>query len=112
MALFSLSARFVPKKKPIEDVLFVRGLSHIAEELNAIQQKHRTSPTDLARGLLEAACAFYRTHGWFSFPVVIEPEAFQARFVAEKTQAAYLTLKPKAKAPPAGPRPKEESHER
>jgi hypothetical protein len=96
----------VPKKKAFSDVLYVRGLEHRADILNAIDEKHGIAPVELARRLVEAACSFYETHGWFSFPVVIEPEAFQARFVAE-TQAAYLADKratskrPREDRPPA-----------
>lgn len=66
------------------------------QTLAKIYERHTLKPTDFGRRLVEAACQFYEEHGWFSFPVVIEPEAFQARYVAEE-QAAYESGKKKPK---------------
>jgi hypothetical protein len=53
-----------------------------------ITRKHRTQPTDLCRGLVEAACDFYEQHGFFSFPVRIEPEAFQHGYITKVAEPA------------------------
>lgn len=85
----------MPIKKEFTDVIFVRGLSHRAEAINAIAKKHRIVPVDLARGLVEAACDFYERHGFFSFPVRIEPEAFQQGYIeAESRLTAKYGLTP------------------
>lgn len=52
--------------------------------LVAIEKRHGHAPGVVARKLLDAACEFYEANGFFSFPVVIEPLAFQASYVAEK----------------------------
>lgn len=81
----------MPKKTArITDKVFARVDDDLARGINAIVDKHNTEPAVLVRGLLEAAVAFYDAHGWFSFPVRIEPEAFQAQYVAE-LQAKYGT---------------------
>lgn len=74
----------MPKPARIKDKVFARGVDHISEDLNRLCEKHNIPPANLVRGLLEAAVEFYRKHGWFTFPVRIEPEAFQARYVAEE----------------------------
>lgn len=66
----------MPIKKPVRDTLYVRGCAPFAEQLNEIASEHKIPPTEFARGLLDAACQFYRKYGWFSFPVVILPEKF------------------------------------
>lgn len=70
-------------KGVVKDVVFARGVTHLAATINEIALRHRITPADLTRGLLEAACQFYREHGWFSFPILIEPLAFQAVKAAE-----------------------------
>lgn len=44
--------------------------------------KHNTKPVDICRGLIEAGMRFYEEHGWLTFPVRIEPEAFQRDYIA------------------------------
>lgn len=66
--------------------------------LIGIKNRHKILPNVLARELLVAAAEFYARHGWFSFPVVIEPEEFQRNpraIAAENGQAAFG-------GPPAG----------
>lgn len=67
----------------------------VTAALLEIRERHHIEPVDFSRGLLKAACQFYRENGWFSFPVVIEPLAFQAKFVAET--AAIMEKKAKEK---------------
>lgn len=86
----------MPKKGITSGQLGVRVDEETVRTLLVMEEKHRVAPVDLARGLLEAACQFYREHGWFSFPVRIEPEAFQARYVAEQ-QGAYNAIPPTPK---------------
>jgi hypothetical protein len=89
----------MPKSTRVTDKVFARIEEDLAEGINAIHEKHHIEPAVLVRGLLEAAVSFYRDKGFFSFPVVIHPEAFQARWVAE-TQAEYQHGPTKGGAPP------------
>ncbi len=43
--------------------------------LRQIEERHGLIPTEFTRRLLDSALAFYREHGWFSFPVTVHPEA-------------------------------------
>lgn len=92
----------MPRKTKITDAIFARIDPKTAETINAITEKHQIEAAVLVRGVVRAACAFYEKHGWFSFPVIIQPEAFQARYVAEE-QALYaegkrhLDAQPKTK---------------
>lgn len=90
----------MPKKRNNEDVLGLRGLLPYREFITAMDTKHKIPPAELGRGLFAAAAEFYRVHGWFSFPVRIEPEAFQARYVAE--HQAPFTVAAKTGAPAGG----------
>lgn len=69
----------MPKKKPLEDVLYVRGMQEMAPILNEIEQRHRVGPIELAKALLDEACRFYEEHGWFSLPAKVIPERFQVQ---------------------------------
>lgn len=89
----------MPKSARITDKVFARVEEDLADGINAIHEKHHIEPAVLVRGLLESAVAFYRLHGFFSFPVVVNPEAFQARWVAE-TQSEYQHGPTKGGAPP------------
>lgn len=81
--------------------------------LDAIAAKHGTPVTDVCRRLIEEACLFFDQHGWFTFPVRIEPEAFQARYVAENPGAygsaisdtELLAMQEKARQALQGSRP-------
>lgn len=73
----------MPKKVPFTGNVFFRCDEEDTAALIAIDRNHGIGPAKLGAGLLHAACQFYRQHGWFSFPVVIEPVAFQAKYVAE-----------------------------
>lgn len=69
----------MPKKTKVTTTIFARGVEHLADTINAIDSIHGIPPAELTRRLLEAACKFYRENGWFSFPIIIEPEEFQRR---------------------------------
>lgn len=81
----------MPKPTKITDKVFARIELDLADGINAIHAKHQIEPAVLIRGLLKEAVAFYRAHGFFSFPVRIEPEAFQRQWLAaaEPGQAGY-----------------------
>lgn len=80
----------MPKKRANEDTLGLRGLSPFSDFIAAMDEKHHVTPQELGRGLFAAAASFYREHGFFSFPVRIEPEAFQRSWLAaEGKQAGY-----------------------
>lgn len=66
----------MPRRVKVTQTVFARGVGHLADTINAIYDDHGIPPADLLRGLLEQACQFKRTHGWFSLPVVILPEKF------------------------------------
>lgn len=76
------------QKKEFNGTIYWEADEDTAATLKHMASAHGVTPVEVTRRLLLAACQFYREHGWFSFPVVIEPEAFQARYVAE-AQAAY-----------------------
>lgn len=104
----------MPVRKKIEDLLYVRGMTPYAATMNAIAKHHRITPTDLARGLIESACAFYDEHGWFSFPVTVIPTVFQrtqaehespTQLAAEAPVPYEVTPAPKKKMPARIPRP-------
>jgi len=42
--------------------------------LTEIERRHGLPPTEMARRALEEIAAFYKQHGWFSFPARIEPK--------------------------------------
>jgi hypothetical protein len=87
----------MPKKVPFNGTVFIRCDDEDTESLRKIEAEHNIAPTKFTAGLIRAACQFYRKHGWFSFPVVIEPEVFQARYVAEEQAAYEAGKKPKKK---------------
>lgn len=82
----------MPKKLPFKGTIFYRCVEQDTATLREIEAKHNIAPIKFTAGLIQAACQFYREKGWFSFPVVIRPEAFQTRYVAEE-QAAYEASK-------------------
>jgi len=70
-----------------DDRLNVRMPTADIAELNSIHQKLGIPPAEFVRKLTESALAFYRTHGFFSFPVRIEPEEdFIWRTIQYKSQ--------------------------
>jgi hypothetical protein len=82
----------MPKKVPFNGTVFLRLDEEDAATLREIDKTHQIAPTKFTAALIKSACQFYREKGWFSFPIVIEPEAFQARYVAEE-QAIYEQAK-------------------
>ena len=89
-------------KKSFGGTVYVRT-DEMTQTLLAIQAKHGTAPNELTRKLLKSACDFYDQHGFFSFPVCIEPLAFQRAWIAAEEQAGYGQA-PK-KSPDPGRRP-------
>lgn len=75
----------VPK---LSDQVSVRISPEWRETLRSIEEKHRIPPPEFIRGLVEAGLDFYRQHGWFAFPVSIQPGAEYVQAVAE-TQSRY-----------------------
>ena len=64
--------------------------------LEKIEAAHGTPAVRFSRLLVEAACKFYDEHGFFSFPVRIEPETFQAGYVAEMQTKYGKSVSPAA----------------
>lgn len=46
----------------------------LQDALEEIEENHRIGQSEMVRGLVEAAVHFYKQHGWFGFPVTIEPK--------------------------------------
>lgn len=78
-------------KKEFNGTISLRCDDAMSATLKDIHLKHQVPPVALARGLIEAALRFYTEHRFFSFPVRIEPEAFQREWLAaaEQPQAGY-----------------------
>lgn len=72
---------------PLTNQINVNVNDDMNRMLGEIYSKHKISRNDLARALLDAACGFYKEHGWFSLPVRIEPEAFQAKYLERNKRA-------------------------
>ncbi len=89
----------------LSDQVSVRIDPEWRETLRAIEDKHRIPPPDFIRGLVAAGLEFYRTHGWFAFPVSVQPVRDYVQAVAD-TQSLYdaadAAAKPK-KAPAKQP---------
>lgn len=58
-----------------DDRLNIRLPGDLLVTLEEIQKKHGLNATEIARRCLEAVADFYNKHGFFSFPVRLEPEA-------------------------------------
>lgn len=84
----------------LSDQVSVRIASEWRETLRAIEEKHRIPPPEFIRGLVEAGLEFYREHGWFAFPVNVQPVRDYVQAVAE-TQSRYEAAPPPPPAPPA-----------
>ena len=88
----------------LSDQVSVRIDPEWRETLRTIEDKHRIPPPDFIRGLVAAGLEFYRAHGWFAFPVSVQPVRDYVQAVAE-TQSRYeaeASAKPK-KAPDKQP---------
>lgn len=82
-----------------DDRLNIRLPGELLETLADIQAKHGLNATEIARRCLEQVAAFYREHGFFTFPVKIEPEAgFLERAMQYKTDSAIAGAKREAEA--------------
>lgn len=87
----------------LSDQVSVRIAPEWRETLRAIEEKHRIPPPEFIRGLVEAGLEFYREHGWFAFPVSVQPVRDYVQAVAE-TQSRYETTPPAATAPTPPPK--------
>ena len=72
----------------LSDQVSVRIDPEWRETLRTIEEKHRIPPPDFIRGLVAAGLDFYRAHGWFAFPVSVQPVRDYVQAVAE-TQSRY-----------------------
>ncbi len=72
----------------LSDQVSVRISPEWRETLRSIEEKHRIPPPEFIRGLVEAGLQFYQTHGWFAFPVSVQPMRDYVQAVAE-TQSRY-----------------------
>jgi hypothetical protein len=103
--LFSLNARPHINRtvSKLSDQVSVRIDPEWREILRTIEEKHRIPPPEFIRGLVAAGLEFYRHHGWFAFPVNVQPGDDYVNAVAE-TQTRYgikaTKKKPPTKAPP------------
>lgn len=83
----------------LSDQVSVRIDPEWRETLRSIEEKHRIPAPEFIRGLVDAGLEFYRTHGWFAFPVSVQPGEAYVQAVAE-TQSRYLAQPPSAKRKP------------
>lgn len=89
----------------LSDQVSVRIDPEWRDVLRTIEEKHRIPPPEFIRGLVAAGLEFYRNHGWFAFPIHVQPGDDYVDAVAE-TRAHYGAKSPKKKpAPPANPPP-------
>lgn len=75
----------VPK---LSDQVSVRIDPEWRDTLRQIEDKHRIPPPEFIRGLIAAGLEFYRTQGWFAFPVSVQPGEAYVQAVAD-TQSRY-----------------------
>lgn len=83
----------------LSDQVSVRISPEWRETLRAIEEKHRIPPPDFIRGLVEAGLEFYREHGWFAFPVSVQPVRDYVQAVAETRSRYDAAPEPSAPAP-------------
>ena len=86
----------------LSDQVSVRIAPEWRDALRSIEEKHRIPPPDFIRGLVEAGLQFYREHGWFAFPVSVQPVPAYVQAVAE-TQNRYNTAPATAAVPSSAP---------
>lgn len=70
MVILRLSNYVMPK---LSDQVSVRISPEWRETLRLIEEKHRIPPPEFIRGLVAAGLEFYRAHGWFAFPINVQP---------------------------------------
>ena len=71
----------------------------LLDGLQRIKDSHGTEPAEVLRRLAEAAVQFHQQHGFFTFPVKVEPEAgFLERAMQYKTDSAIAGAKREAEA--------------
>lgn len=63
----------------------VRMPPELYRTLMQIEKKHGLPATEVARRALEEIAAFYKKHGWLSFPLRIEPLAGRLEMIRPKT---------------------------
>jgi hypothetical protein len=76
------------------DQISVRVDAETRATLREIELRHRLTPPEFVRGLLEAGIACYRANGWFAFPVEVKPEREYVRAVAESMDAKMPLVNP------------------
>jgi hypothetical protein len=82
----------------LSDQVSVRISPEWRETLRIIEEKHRIPPPEFIRGMVAAGLEFYRLHGWFAFPINVQPGPEYVQAVAE-TQSRYdASPKPKKTA--------------
>lgn len=82
----------------LSDQVSVRINPEWRDTLRLIEDKHRIPPPEFIRGLVAAGLEFYKTHGWFAFPVSVQPGEAYVQAVAE-TQTIYQATATGTKPP-------------
>jgi hypothetical protein len=88
MLPFYAKARKASPMPKLSDQVSIRIDPEWRETLRVIEEQHRIPPPEFIRGLVAAGLEFYRTNGWFAFPIEVLPERNYVHAVAE-TQAVY-----------------------
>ncbi|HYC70000.1 MAG TPA: hypothetical protein VEB66_02265 [Opitutaceae bacterium] len=65
--------------------------------LKEIHAKHKSPPTEVLRGLAEQAVAFFREHGYFTFPVEFWPQSFATERPSDVRVSEPASAEPHAK---------------
>ena len=84
----------------LSDQVSVRISPEWRETLRVIEEKHRIPPPEFIRGMVAAGLEFYRLHGWFAFPVNVQPGPEYLQAVAETHSLYDASPKPKTPAAP------------
>lgn len=73
-------------KREFNGAIYFRCDAQTDATLRDIMRDQKMVPVDLAKGLLEEACKFYRENGYFYFPIVFEP---RHQLMVAEPQADY-----------------------
>lgn len=68
----------------LKDQVSVRIAPEWRKTLRAIEERHRIPAPEFIRGLVSAGLEFYRTHGWFAFPIEVKPESDYVQAITKK----------------------------
>lgn len=79
-------------KREFNGAIYFRCDAEMEATLREMQRHQKTVPVDLAKGLVDEACKFYRAHGYFNFPIVIGPK-FQLMVAEPPSPEAGLPTK-------------------